>query len=340
MKDQEPVARPTPVLEIGGTHVTAALVLATAAEVCRSGEGPCVSPDREAGPVARGQVLAGSVVRRHIGAHASAADILDAVAEAANELGSGHSGEWGVALPGPFDYRKGIALYEHVGKFDHLQGVDVRSGLTARLNSVPKHITFLNDADAFGIGEFAVGAAGVSRRAVCITLGTGVGSTFLADGLPVKTGAGVPPDGSCYLLEFRGRPLEDTVSRRAIRRAFAAAKGPRDQGSRNAEQSDAKFLDVHEIAELSRSGDEVAARVLENAFAAVGEAIGQYLRRFGAEVLIVGGSMAGSWDIVEPAIRKGLALATPALARLPIAKAERSEEAALIGAAVWAAPAP
>jgi glucokinase len=80
--------------------------------------------------------------------------------------------------------------------------------------------------------------------------------------------------------------------------------------------------------------------VLEDAFAAVGEAIGQYLQRFGAEVLIVGGSMAGSWDIVEPAIRKGLALATPALARLPIAKAERSEEAALIGAAVWAAPAP
>jgi glucokinase len=233
-----------------------------------------------------------------------------------------------VALPGPFDYANGIARYEHVGKFDQLQGVDLGAGLAARLGPGLKAITFLNDADAFGIGEVALGAAGLSRRAVCITLGTGVGSSFLADGIPVKTGADVPPDGSCYLLEYRGRPLEDTVSRRAIRRAFAAAAG--------LEEHDARTPDVRDIAEASRAGDAVAEAVLEDAFAAVGEATGPYLARFGAEVLIVGGSMAGSWDIVGPAIRKGLAAAAPDLGRLALRKAERSEEAGLVGAAYWA----
>lgn len=327
---------PTPVLEIGGTHVTAALVLHAAGTW---------------------RVVAGSVVRQDLDAHAPAGPLLDALAAAADSLGAGHTRRWGVALPGPFDYANGIARYEHVGKFDQLQGVDVGAGLAARLGRGLNAITFLNDADAFGIGEVALGAAGLSRRAVCITLGTGVGSSFLADGLPVKTGADVPPDGSCYLLDYRGRPLEDTASRRAIRRAYAAAAGTpgtapagstavgsnavgstavvEPSGGR-AQQADAGTPDVRDIAEASRGGDAVAAAVLENAFAAVGEAAGPYLARFGAEVLIVGGSMAGSWDIVEPAIRKGLAAAAPGLGTLALRRAERSEEAGLVGAAYWA----
>jgi glucokinase len=253
---------PTPVLEIGGTHVTAALV-----------------QEQASGWTVR----AGSMIRRDLDAHGTAADLLDALAGAANALGSGHNGQWGVALPGPFDYVNGIALYEDVGKFDHLHGVDVRAGLLARLRPAPKRITFLNDADAFGIGEFAVGAAGNSRRGACITLGTGVGSAFLADGVPVKTGNDVPPDGSCYLLEYRNRPLEETVSRRAVRRAYAEAKAAAAQRVGTVregavtEEPDAGIPDVREIAEASRAGDAVAGVVLEHAFAAVGEAAGPYL---------------------------------------------------------------
>lgn len=322
MKDQ---GLPTPVLEIGGTHVTAALV-----------QGPAVQTGECAWLGGGGwRVVPGSVVRRGLDAHASADSLLDALAAAANSLGEVHNGQWGVALPGPFDYLTGIARYEHVGKFDQLHGVDVRAGLAQRLSREPRSITFLNDADAFGMGEYVLGAAGGSRRAVCITLGTGVGSAFLAGGVPVKTGADVPPDGHCYLLEFRGSPLEDTASRRAIRRAYAAAIG-HDAGASAAGDSDAGAPDVREIAEACRAGDALAAAVLEDAFAAVGEATGPYLQRFGAEVLIVGGSMAESWDIVEPAIRRGLAVAAPGLAALPIRKAERTEEAGLIGAAFWA----
>lgn len=313
---------PTPVLEIGGTHVTAALV--------RHARGSWT-------------VAADSVVRRDLDAHAPASQLLDTLAAAANSLGTGHNGRWGVALPGPFDYASGIARYEHVGKFDGLQDVDVRAGLAERLGVALGTVTFLNDADAFGIGEVALGAAGRSRRAVCITLGTGVGSSFLADGMPVKTGTDVPPDGSCYLLEYRGRPLEDTVSRRAIRRAYAAAAGA--SGSAGAPGAgaagapgdpDAGTPDVRDIAEAARAGDAVAAMVLERAFSAVGEAAAPYLSSFGTEVLIVGGSMTGSWDIVEPAIRKGMAAVEPGLAALPLRKAERSEEAGLVGAAYWA----
>ena len=340
MKHPQQSILPTPVLEIGGTHVTAALVLPPA-----PAEG------------ANWAVLPGTTVRRDLDAHATAEGILDAIAEAANLLGGtgyrhedsrgrgtrhgeawlgAHTGEWGVALPGPFDYRKGIALYEHVGKFDSLRGVDVGAGLAERLARAPRSIVFLNDADAFGIGEYAIGVGGSSRRTTCITLGTGVGSTFLADGVPVKSGPDVPPDGSCYLLDYDGRPLEETVSRRAIRSAYAAAGAARDGGLHRSRSEAQPSADVREIAEASRAGDALAAGVLGHAFAAVGEAAGPYLRRFGAEVLIVGGSMSGSWDIVEPAIRQGLCCASPELAALPIMRAARSEEAGLVGAAYYA----
>ncbi|WP_442002914.1 ROK family protein [Paenarthrobacter sp. RAF54_2] len=302
---------PTPVLEIGGTHVTAALVMAR----------PHLSTSW--------RVVSGSITRRSLHAGSSADDLLDALAAAANSLGRDHARLWGIALPGPFDYATGMGMYRDVGKFDQLRGVNVGSELAARFDHPHDGMAFLNDADAFGIGAFALSrgdaARGMAERAVCITLGTGIGSTFLQGGLPVKAGHLVPLGGNCYNLSFQGRPLEDTASRRAIRWAYAEATG-----SLGTEPPD-----VHAIAQLSRKGDTVASRVLERAFAAVGTATGPYLRKFGAQELMVGGSMAGSWDIVEPALRSGITSAVPALRRLLITNAEHFEEASLAGAAIW-----
>lgn len=295
----------TPVLEIGGTHVTAALVQ-------QHDDGWTVQD--------------GSLTRLPLDAHASAEVILGIMARAARSLGSAHNTRWGVALPGPFDYHNGIGRYENVGKFETLNGFNVKEGLAGRLGPLASTLTFLNDADAFGIGEHALRIP-ASARLVCITLGTGVGSAFLLDGSPAKTGPGVPPDGCCHLIEFRGRPLEDTVSRRAIRRHYAEATGRNASGSTEP--------DVHEIAGLCRQGDEVAARVLNSAFTSLGEAIAPYLHGFGAESLVIGGSMAGSWDLVLPAVRSGLTGEEPSLERLPIIRSDRFEEACLIGAAQW-----
>ena len=297
---------PIPVLEIGGTHVTAVRV----------------SP----GPWA---LVPDSLTRIMLNADGPADQVLDDMAAAANALGNRHQTDWAVAIPGPFDYAQGIGLFSDVGKFDALRGIDVRHGLTVRITPRPSRVLFLNDADAFGVGEYAVGAARGHDRAVCITLGTGAGSAFLDRGEPVNAGPTVPPDGSIHLLFHDGRPLEDTVSRRAIRTAYAVAAGV-----------PAEVPDVHTIAERSREGDRLAQRVLHHAFAGLGAALAPVLERFDTSILVVGGSMAGSWDIVAPAIRDGLSRVQPSLDRLPIRRAERPDDAALLGAAYWAAHQP
>ena len=297
---------PIPVLEIGGTHVTAVRV--------------------SSGPWA---LVPGSLTRISLNADGPADQLLDDIAAAAGTLGNGHQSDWAVAIPGPFDYAQGIGLFSDVGKFDSLRGVDVRHGLTTRITPRPSRVHFINDADAFGVGEYAVGAARGHDRAVCITLGTGVGSAFLDRGEPVNAGATVPPDGSIHLILHAGRPLEETVSRRAIRTAYAAAAGvPADAP------------DVHTIAERSRQGDAVAQRVLHHAFAGLGAALAPVLERFEASILVIGGSMAGSWDIIAPAIRDGLCRIQPSLDLLAIRRAERADDAALLGAAYWVAHQP
>jgi len=273
-----------PVLEIGGTHVTAALVVDAAVE---------------------------TAARLPLPANGSATEILDGIAAAATTLNVPSGAQWGVAMPGPFDYAAGIGRFHDVGKFDSLNGVDVGAELSRRLPA--PRLRFLNDADAFGIGEYVSGAAAGHPRAVCLTLGTGVGSAFLDRGVPVNDGPLVPPDGSAHLLQFQGRPLEETVSRRAIRAAYET-DGP----------------DVQVIAERARSGDAVARAVLDSAFHALSTTIGPWLTTFDATVLVVGGSIAASWDLVDGPLRAGLP------AGVELRPASRPADAALLGAAWWA----
>ena len=185
-------------------------------------------------------------------------------------------------------------------------------------------ITFVNDALAFAVGEWTAGSAHGHARAIGITLGTGVGSAFLVDGVAQEDGPGVPPEGRLDLLEIAGRPLEDTVSRRALRSGFAARTGgdPHDP------------LDVREIAQLARIGDENAIHVLGEALRALGRVIAPLAAAFEATVVMVGGSIALAWDVVEDHLASGMSDAVPSWPEhTMLVRAEQPIEAALIGAA-------
>ncbi|MEU9186468.1 ROK family protein [Streptomyces sp. NPDC048484] len=305
---------PIPVLDVGGTHVTAALV--------------DPSTDRP---------VPSSVTRRPLGAHAAADGILDAIAAAALELPAGHRPTWGVAMPGPFDYATGVGRFTGMGKFESLSGVDVGAGLRQRLADRAERLCFLNDADAFAIGEHRAGAAAGHDRVVCLTLGTGVGSSFLSTGRPVHDDPRVPPSGHVHRLTVRGRPLEDTVSRRGIRAHYSRLTSPaNDQDVPDAHRDAHPNIhpDVHEIAARAKEGNAAAVEAFRYAFDALGQALAPWIDRFDSTAVVVGGSMAQSWDLVHPALTAGLASGGSADA--PVLPARQPAEAPLIGAAHWA----
>jgi glucokinase len=209
----------------------------------------------------------------------------------------------GVAVPGPFDYENGVSLLTE--KLEALNGVDLRRELGRALGLDGTAVTFVNDADAFLLGEWWAGSASGQQRAVGVTLGTGVGSAFLDEGRIVDTGPTVPPEGCLHLVTYRGRPLEETVSRRAMIAHYGDDS-----------------LDVHDLARLARGGDASAGGVFS--------VVAPWLVSFDATCLVVGGSIAKAWDLLRPGLREALA----GLARLEsIACASRIDEAALLGAA-------
>jgi glucokinase len=254
-----------PVLEVGGTHVSAALV------------------DPETWSVL-------STTRLALDAQAGAEPLLDRFVTAAGLVSADAGAWWGVAMPDPFDYERGIGRFHDVGKFESLNGVDIGAALRSRLRPLPDGVVFVNDADAFALGEWIAGAAAGADRCVGITLGTGIGSGWLADGVVVDPGS--PPGGRAHRLTVDGRPLEDLVSRRAIRRTYAAAGGD-------------PAADVRQIADAARSGDDRATAVLAECFGALGRALAAPIADFDADVVVIGGSMARSWDLFEPPFRAG-----------------------------------
>lgn len=277
-------------LEVGGTHVAAAVVDVAG--------GACVS-----GPA-----------RLPVDSHGPAESVLAVFTGAATGLGAEGGLAWGVAMPEPFDYAAGVAWFRGVRKYEALYGVDIRAALAAELPA-PRLIHFLNDADAFAIGEAHSGAARGASRCVGITLGSGIGSGWVVDGRAVDQGPGVPPDGRARHLTVDGRGLEDLVSRQPIRDAYARATGGGD-------------ADVREIAGRARDGQPAAVRVLRDAFTALGRGLAPGLREFAPDVLVVGGSMAASWDLFEPWFRAGLGGLD-----VPVRVSEDGERAALLGAA-------
>jgi glucokinase len=263
-----------PVLEVGGTHVLASRVDART-----------------------WQVLPGSAHWLPLDSGGTAAAILATLAAGARRVHPRPAETLAVAVPGPFDYAAGLGRFRDVGKFDALAGVDVGRALRDRLAPPPARIAFVNDAEAFGLGEWLVGAARGYQRAVAITLGTGVGSAFVAAGRIVSGGPAVPSDGHVYQLTVGDRPLEETVSRRAIVAAYHRLAPGAADGS----------LDVSDIAALARGGDAAAARVFGEAFWALGAALRPWLARFGAQALVVGGGITASWPLIEAPLRRGLA---------------------------------
>ena len=214
-------------------------------------------------------------------------------------------------FPGPFDYAGGICLIEGVEKYGAIYGVNIRAALRERLDLKDLPILFRNDAEAAVVGEARYGAGRDYRRLIGVTLGTGCGSAFLVDGMPVTSGPGVPPNGWLYPVLFRGIRADDVFSRRGLAARLRAAS--------------ITELKVKEAMEAARAGDITARQVFEAFGADLGTFLNSFAVAFAAEAVLVLGRIASAMDLFGAPLRQALSVSA-----LP---GERGPAAALLGAA-------
>jgi len=277
-------------LDVGGMSVKSALAVPGGYVL---GE-PAITSIDSSGDTDRVLRIFAQIIRTHLGQ-----------AQTSNLLGVA------LGFPGPFDYAAGICLIEGVEKYGAIHGVNIRAALQARLNLRDLPILFRNDAEAAVVGEAHYGAGREYRRLIGVTLGTGCGSAFLVDGVPVTSGPGIPPNGWLYTVLFRGMRADDTFSRRGLEARLQAA-GVTERNVRAA-------------AAAARAGDAGARQVFEAFGADFGSFLNSHAVPFAAEAVLVLGRIAGAMDLFGPSLRQ--ALSVPAL------PGERGSEAALLGAA-------
>jgi len=212
----------------------------------------------------------------------------------------------GLAFPGPFDYENGISRIQGLGKFESLYGLPVgellseavrtHRELAGRIPSAFK-IKFENDAALFGLGEAGYGEAHGCQRAVCLTIGTGLGSCFLEDGRLVKHRGDVPDQGWLYSVPFQGTIADDWISKRGVLQ-LALEAGLKPEG-----------LDVRDYATMALSGDRHAAALFEAFGGRMAEILAPSFRAFAPDRIVIGGQISKSGSLFVPAFREQLAKA-------------------------------
>jgi glucokinase len=256
MKDS---ARQILAFDVGGSHISSGLF----------------SP-------ADGSLL--SVCRVPMHGEASSDEILQSFAILKNRtLGvSAEPDGIAVAIPNPFDYERGISHMKH--KCPRLYGTDLRSGLSRSLNCDPLSIHFLNDTVAFLTGELDQGAGRGVRRAVGITLGTGIGSAFAVDGNIVVNDCGVPPGGEIWNLPYQDGTVEDVISTLAIQRRYEQLAGYR--------------MGVRDIVSLGLDHPHVR-ETFEHFGKELGKVLRYTCRGFRPDKIILGGRISRSASLFQ-----------------------------------------
>ena len=278
------------VYDVGGSHISAAV---------------CFKNDFRLGPVER--------------ANQPEEQTSEAFVEVLYSLGKkaagGIEGVQGaeLAMPGPFDYAKGISWAKH--KMPFLFGVNVSEALAARFGWKASQVRFLNDAAAYLLGEVGAGAARGVRRVVAFTLGTGVGSGFAVDGKVVTEGKGVPPGGEIWNVPYEGGIVEDKISTRALQAVYKDRKG--------------QEREVASIAHYATGGDPVSIAVFQEFGKTLGIALKRLLADFDPDVVVLGGGIARAAHLFLPAAKAEL-VGT----HFEVRTAELWENAPLAGAGV------
>ena len=184
-------------VDIGGSHITAALInLETREIISSSFKRQMVNSQEEAEKII--------------------ADWCAVISESFSNINS-PSRRIGIAMPGPFDYENGISLMHDQDKFNSLYKLNIKERLSSCLGVPRENIRFTNDAVSFLLGEVFCGSVRGYNRVLGLTLGTGLGSAIY-----INHNA---EDADLWNSDFKEGIAEDYMSGRWFVKRYAELTG-------------------------------------------------------------------------------------------------------------------
>ncbi len=204
-------------------------------------------------------------------------------------------------------------------------------------------VALTNDANAAAIGEKTYGAAKHMRDFVLVTLGTGLGSGFVAGGELLYGSSGFAGELGHVIIEANGRRCG--CGRRGCLETYVSAPGlVRTVGELFAEYGlrgeladvPLQQLTAREIAEAAGQGDDIARDAFDRTGRLLGRALANIAAITSPEAIILFGGLASAGRLIlEPTQREMESSLLPILkgsVRLMLSKL-MDRNAAVLGAA-------
>lgn len=302
-------------VDLGGTNIRAALV---------TGPGTHGPPVHLATP-----------------AHEGPTAVLDTIAQAVRAAAGDEAlGGVAIGIPGPLDPSTG-RVYE-APNLPGWHGLEAERLLKERLRCP---VAVHNDAKMATYAEWQLGAGKGTQHMVFLTVSTGVGGGIVANGRLLTGAAGTAGELGHINVEPDGPPctqghlgcLEGVASGTAIaRRACDALAAGVPSLLR---RPDPTTIDARAVEQAARAGDPLARRLYDEAGRALGRAIGGYINVLSPEVVVIGGGLINTRELLLDPLKTAVAELAFEVARhaCRIEVAALGTDAGLVGAVAWAA---
>jgi len=257
--------------DIGGSHITSAAV------------------DLE-----NLQIIVGSLFSHKVNNKASKDKILESWSKAINQTikSVDFSGllKIGFAIPGPFRYKTGIAMFETNDKYENLFEVSITEELPRFLDGNNHELRFLNDATSFGVGVAKMGEAKGSKKVIAITLGTGFGSTFINNGIPQANAPDVPKDGCLWDKPFKDGVADDYFSTRWFIKTYKELSGEEVKG----------------VKEIALAKNKYASKTFEKFSQNLVDFMNPVIKNYQPDLIVLGGNISNANELFLPAVKDHL----------------------------------
>ncbi|PJJ67401.1 ROK family protein [Chryseobacterium geocarposphaerae] len=274
-------------IDIGGSHITIAQV----------------QPEKR-------EIIASTYIREHVDSFECREVIFSKWVSAIERGAKGLTKEGlliGIAMPGPFDYEKGISLIRQ-GKYIDIYRINIKEELAKRLSISEDQFHFVNDAAAFLKGEVLGGCAKGYKRVFGVTLGTGFGTTFY-DGNKAT-------DEALWNFQLKDSICEDYLATRWFINRYTALTGEQISGTKD----------------LLEKPKEIQSRMFDEYADSLAEFVIKYVRFYDPEVLVIGGNIAKTYPYFEEKFNKNLVKNNISM---PVKISAIFEDAAILGAASY-----
>lgn len=256
-------------VDVGGSHIT------------------CSAIDIE-----KFQVIAKSTYSSKINNKASKNNVLKNWAEVINMtidcLPNIDKIKIGFAMPGPFQYKSGIAMFENNDKYENLYNVSLPNELPSFLNGNNFEFRFMNDATSFGVGVASVGKAKETEKVIAVTLGTGFGSCFIKKGIPQVNEIDVPEGGCLWNKPFKDGIADDYFSTRWFIKRYFELSGKQVDG----------------VKEIVSFDNEYSKNVFSEFSINLAHFLAPVIKDYKPDVIVLGGNISNASDKFIPKLKE------------------------------------